>query len=130
MGLGGEGYIYRSERLPRTGYFIPVRDGVGREMLENPSAAAVVAVAAAAVPSKVGVFWLPFPSRMGSRIEISGHPSEHPAQNCATVFLYFHMIWKSQKIADFAQEFAELCFLKICASIKYTQKCPHLKSGF
>ena len=45
---------------------------------------------------------------MGSRIEISGHPSEHPAQNCATVFLHFH---KSQgnhrKIVEFAEGFAE-----------------------
>ena len=46
---------------------------------------------------KTYIFQLPFPSRMGSRIEISGHPSEHPAQNCATVFLYFHKI---RKIAD------------------------------
>ena len=39
-------------------------------------------------------FELPFPSRMGSRIEISGHPSEHPAQNCATAFFHLHKIVK------------------------------------
>ena len=69
--------------------------GWGWEMLGNSSAAVVAAVVAvvAAVPPKVGVFWLPFPSRMGARIEISGHPSEHPAQNRATVFLDFHRLF-------------------------------------
>ena len=102
----GENYI---ENLPLTpisqwlGLLVGVRGcperdipslcvmGWGWEMLGNSSAVvAAVVAAAAAVPPKVGVFWLPFPSRMGSRIEISGHPSEHPAQNCATVFLYVH----------------------------------------
>ena len=74
--------------------------GWGWEMLGNSSAVAAVA-AAAAVPPKSGCFcWLPFPSRLGSRMEISGWYSVHPAQNCATVFFIFHQNRENhQKIA-------------------------------
>ena len=67
--------------------------------------------------SRLHFFQLPFPSQMGSRIEISGYPSEHPAQNCATVFLYVHKTRENcREISEFAEEFAE--FVKNSTSKK------------
>ena len=80
--------VYRSEGVPRTGYFIPVRDEV--RMGDVGKFFRCRRRRRRRRPPQVGVCWLPFPSRMGSRIEISGHPSEHPAQNCAMVLLFFN----------------------------------------
>ena len=72
---------------------------------------------------KMQMFQLPFPSRMGSRIEISGHPSEHPAQNCATAFLYFHKIRETaDKSPNLLRNLPNGVFYKYIVSIKYTQK--------
>ncbi len=56
---------------------------------------------------------------MGSRIEISGHPSEHPVQNCATVLLLFQHICESADIKKVVGEFFGICsgFWRICSGI-------------